>query len=736
MRAPSRPLVRAAWSLLFAGALVAQGSKGLPALAQGAAGTPAHRTASAERLQPADVSLDGTPLGPIALQRAGQTAIVALEPLATKLGWHVVPLQGGIRVQNEDRTLLLTIGARTIRDNGDLRAMFNEAPFERSGHVYLAAGDAARLFGLKLTTAGGVLSFARPPELGTETKIVEVARPSTPRPVPTKTPHLPPQITSASYPSIGRVMLSLDKTGPIGLVHLESQTSTAYVHTNFDSSGVNEFGMPTGTVTFGSKAQNLTMGLVSDPISGIIMRGGLYDGVDFYQAKEQRDLFAGHRLDNGTSSVGVSLGSPLSSSGSNTMEIYTKDGGYDETILRHFVRQHHPWGDFSQELLLGDRGFGIGYDARTRGRTYLESTVSYATQGLPLGPNDAPITLDVGRDLSSSTSVAGGFYTGPHQRIGPFLGLQTHGKSFAAAVSLTNTTATFSLAYQTPTANLQVFSIPGIQRETGLQGTLLLPGAIFDAEAQSSPGTREASIEMHTVRRGINFITGIGYPAPGHLGPIVGVSLPVGKMLAVEGSLRPSSTAAATFRISLAAAIGARRPPAPPTVPIVVQILGSPPPTPLRVFLDGAPTRQFTGDTLALKTTKGQHVVAAESADATLGSPDQTVTIAAAGDTVQLTLWPERAVSGHVVLDRTAVAPSDFTLGNIIVTIEPGDVTTVTADDGSFVFAKQPLPPNATIAVDASSLPRELRAPDAVPVGDAPLELRLLPGLKIEREHF
>jgi hypothetical protein len=696
---------------------------------------PSDVRAQPSTIHPIAVSVDGATLGSSGLARAGQPPLVELEPLAAKLGWHVSALQGGARLQGDDRIVLLTVGSRSIRENGDLRVAFNEPPFEREGHIYVGAADAARLFGIRFSEHGGTLAFAHPPELESGTQITEIPKPVVPHPAPTKTPRQAPPSEAAQDARAGRVLLSLDRTGSLNLVHLSSETNGAYLHTNFDSSGVNQFGTPMGAVTVGSKQQNLSVGMIADPMSGLILRGGVFDGADYYAGRSQRSFFVGHRLDNGLSSAGVSVGSPTDG-GSNTFEVLTQNGAFDQVLARHFVREQHPWGTFSQELLVGDRGMGIGFDSRTHGRTYVESTVTYATPGLPLGPDDAPISIDVGRDLSSATSVAAGMYTSPHQAIGPFIGMSTRASNLTASVSVTKSAATMSLAYQTPVVTMQLYSVPGIQRQSGLEGAAFLPGAVFNAEVQSSPGTREASVEMRTLRPGLNLITGISSPGSGRIGPVIGLSLPVTKMFALEGSLRPASGGGETVRVSLAAAIGGRRPRAIPTLPIDILIADAEASAPVRVFVDGVPSKALSGSRIAFRATRGQHVFSAQTLDGAYGSLDQTVSIEAPGDTVSLALLPERGVSGRVSVDPSAVVPPDFGLSNITVVIEPGDLSTVTADDGTFVFAKQPLAADSRIAVDSSSLPRELRAPDPIPLSDGPVELKLLPGLKIERRTF
>ncbi|MBV8602053.1 MAG: hypothetical protein JO359_10865, partial [Candidatus Eremiobacteraeota bacterium] len=411
-------------------------------------------------------------------------------------------------------------------------------------------------------------------------------------------------------------------------------------------------------------------------------------------------------------------------------------GSYYETILRRFRVTHQPWGDFAREFIIGDKGAAVGLSARTKGRTYVESTVTYATKGLPLGPNDAPISIDVGRHLSDNTTVVGGFYATPQQPWGPFAGISTHSRNFSLGITASAHNVSAGFAYQSQRADVSFYTVPGVERAVGFNGVLYMPGSQLEAQSSNSSGTNDASLTLRTIRPGLNFIGGISVPSGGKPGPVAGVSIPLGHLLAVETTLRPSSSGPYGLHVGLAMGIAARRPPSAPTIPARISIDGAMPLPKMRLFVDGAPASTFAAASATANVERGTHTFAVESVDGALGSQDVALNVQAAGDSVNLTLWPERTVRGRIVVDNSASVPTDFTLAHIIVVIQPGDISVESAQDGTFFFPRQPIAPVSTIRVDAGSLPRELRPSDPLPLDGTDVELRLLPGLRIERQSF
>lgn len=700
-----------------------------------AAGTPA--TAFA---QPAPteltVTLDGSSLGRIAVDRGTLEPLVAVEPLAAAVGWEAAPLQGGLRLRGDDGTALLRIGSRTVRRDDRADLILAEAPAERRGHVYLRVRDAARLLGLAAERSGGTVALRRPTQLGDAARIVEIAAPPSPRPRPTpRSVASTPMGATASDASAGRLLFSLDRSAGTNVLSFSGETHGGNVRTSVDATGIDRLGTPAGTVTVGTKDRNAEIGGFADPLGGLVLRGTIENGVDLYRADGRRDLFAGQRLSDGRSEIGVVTGT-ASGAGADVLAVLLHNGAFDQTVFRRIRVAHETWGDFSRELVVGDRGIGAGFSARTHGRTFVESTVAYATPGLRLGPDDAPVSVDVGRALSPQTTVVGGFAAGPARPVAPFAGFSTRSRDLVATLSATAHDFTAALAYQTADVVAQVYSVPGPQHAAGASASVRLRQATVEASLTSTLGDRDGSVELRTSHPGIGLIAGFGTATGSAWGPIAGVSIPLGREFGLEATTRPGGAGTSRLHLALAVGIAARRPKLAPTLRALVHVDSALAPQPLRLFVDGVPVARFDGPATAVDVTPGAHTFAVEAVSGDAGSPDVVSNVAAAGDTVALALWPERAVIGRVVLDPTANVPPEVTLAGIAVVIEPGDLSAETAADGTFVFAKQPIAPGATIAVDAGTLPRSLRAADPLALATGDVALVLRPGMLVETKVF
>ncbi|MEA2689690.1 MAG: hypothetical protein QOD51_2297, partial [Candidatus Eremiobacteraeota bacterium] len=634
-----------------------------------------------------------------------------------------------------DGTALLRIGSRMVRREDRPDLILAEAPVDRSGRLYVRARDAARLLGLAAVVAGTTVALARPVQLGSAPRFAELAAPPSPRPKPTpRSAASTSMAATASSASAGLVLLSLDRSAGTSVLTFAGDTHGGNVSTSIGATGINGLGMPTGTVTIGTKDRNVQLGAFADPLGGLVLRGTIENGVDLYDAGSRRDYFAGRRLSDGRSEAGVVMGAGTGA-GADVLVTLLRDGAYDRTIFRRIRVEHEAWGDFSREVVLSDRGIGGGFAARTRGRTFVESSVAFATPGLRLSADDAPVSIDIGRELSSQTTIAGGLVTGPDRPVQPFAAFTTRGRDLVATLSATAHDVTAGLAYQSGGVFAQVYTVPGPQRSSGATASVRLARATIEANLTSSVGVRDASVELRTVHPGIGLIAGFGAPG-GRWGPIAGLSIPVSSALRLEATTRPGGANSSRLHLALAVGIAARRPKGVPTLRAVVRVDSAFAPQPLRLFVDGVPVSRFDGATTTVDVTHGAHTFAVETVSGDAGSVDVAANVEAAGDSVALVLWPERVVTGRVVLDRAAAMPPDFTLAGIGITIAPGGPATETSADGTFVFAKQPVPPNATIAVDAGTLPRALRADEPARLAPGDVTLVLRPGMLLETKTF
>lgn len=698
----------------------------------GAGAAPLPRTNAPTRAM-MPVTLDGTALGSVGIARASEAPLVAVERLAAALGWKATPLTAALRLVGDDRTIVLIAGSRMIREYGELRLAFLEPVLLRGGHWYVRANEAGRIFGLRVR-AGTTIAFTHPEQVSSVAEVREVPRPVKPRPAPT------PRAIARNAPSgmqgspAGRVVISFERSGGSQFIQFASQTSGAALQTTLTASGTTSLQSPYATVLLGSVARNATLGMQTDPLNGAIFRSSIFEGVSLNRADAHRSFFVGRRLDSGIDMIGETIGDPLHG-GATTVATLVKSGAYDQTIVRHLTRIRKSWGDFTTETIGGDRGAAIGIGARTRGRTFLDAQANVATRGLPLGNNDAPISAAIGRALSPGMTVTTGFGTGPQQPIAPFVGVSAHSGALSESISVTNRSLSASAAYQTSFGSFQAFVVPGVQRFAGLSGSFYLPAATVDVASTMSQGTRDSSITAHTNRRGINAVAGVGIPAGGRVGPIAGLIVPLTSLVAVEGTLRPSSGGRQAIRMSLALGIPGRRRPAEPVMPARVHVV-TPTTQPLRLFVDGVPVRRFTTADVMTDVTRGAHLYSVETEDGTYGSLEVSAAASTVGQSVTVTLLPMRTIRGRVVLPVDAGLPVDFNLAGIAIVLEPSHVTVETAPDGTFFFAPQPIGPDATIGIDPALVPREVRAPDAQAIGDNPILLQLLPALRVERTVF
>jgi hypothetical protein len=679
------------------------------------------------------VTLDGAPLAAAAVVR-GESAQIALAALARADGWNVDRRARTVRLTGDDRVVELTLGARTVREDGDVRGLLQEPLAERGGTLFVGVADAARLFGLRVARERASVAFAHPPRLGAAPVLDEIAHPPTPRPRPTATPAPTGARATTTIGGgagdAGRILMSVERTGGLRMLRLSAESHGSFVQTNLDASGIDGFGTPNATVTFGGAERGGVVGLMGDPLSGEIVGGDAFDGAELRRLDRGVEYFAGHRLADGLFESGVTGGDPLT--GANTIAFLHGTDGTTTALLRHVRRRHHPWGDFTAEAIASARGAGIGLGARTTGRTFVESRLSLE-RGLPVGANAQPVALDVGRRLSDVTTLAGGIGSSGSGALVPFVGLSSRLGGVIGSVSLANRALSTSIGAQTAAGSLQLYATGGAAASFGLNGGLALRGASLDLAATSSGGERDASLTLRTTRSAVGIIGGFALYG-NRFGPITGLALPLTPLLALEGTVRAAGPGGHSTRLALAMRIPRAQPRKPRTIVATVHVEGERGAAPLRLIVDGLPLRAAASATLRADVTPGAHTFAVESVDGALGSPQVIATLASAGD-VQLPLWRERAIAGRVTLADPQAVPADTLLSGIVVTIAPGDASAVTDADGRFFFGRQPFPPDARLAVDPDTLPQALRAPEAVALRDGEMELAL-PGAVIDAQVF
>ncbi|HEX3550308.1 MAG TPA: hypothetical protein VHT53_08035 [Candidatus Elarobacter sp.] len=677
------------------------------------------------------VTLDGSELGTIARSRDDQTD-VALVPLARAAHWRCERRTRAVVLSGDDRVVELVVGSRAVREDGEPVAALRAPLFERAGVLYLAASDAARLFALHLAPSRSAIAFEHAARIDGAAVIDEVAKPS-PRPRPSVAPARATASASAtpSGPAdAGRILVSFERTAGVQMFRLSAEGRTGVVQSSFDASGIDRFGMPNATVQVGTAERGAAVGLMGDPLSGDVVGGGVFNGIELRRLDLGRAYFTGRRLD-GLFESGVTFGEP--SAGATTVAFVRDAAGVDDLVARREKRWHHAWGDFTAETMASERGFGIGAGARTSGRTFLESHVTLE-RGLPVGPNEQPLTLDVGRHLSEATTIAGGAGTSGNGALLPFAAVSTRAGAMTASLSLANRSLTTSIAAATPAGSLQAYASGGAAPMLGVAGELTVRGVAVDINATSSAGTRDAQLVLRSTRTAVGAIAGVALDG-GRFGPVVGLSIPVTPLIALEGTVRAAGPGGRSTRLAFAMRVPHAQPRAPRTVVATVHLdADGIAPGALRLLVDGVPARVANASALHAQVTPGTHTFSVESTDGAFGSPPVTQTLSGPA-VITLPLWPQRAVAGRVRPADPQSVPADVALSGIVVTIAPGDATAVTDADGRFFFGKQAFPPDARVAVDPDTLPQELRALDATPLPAGDVDLAL-PGRTVEAQRF
>ncbi|MBV8750040.1 MAG: hypothetical protein JO103_10030, partial [Candidatus Eremiobacteraeota bacterium] len=154
----------------------------------------------------------------------------------------------------------------------------------------------------------------------------------------------------------------------------------------------------------------------------------------------------------------------------------------------------------------------------------------------------------------------------------------------------------------------------------------------------------------------------------------------------------------------------------------------------LMLTVDGTVTRTVAPGTTTVALSDGPHAIAVRSTDDRYGSPEQLVSVAR-GSVVDLPLWPQRALHGHVRVDaRPAEIPPGFSLDRMSVMLQPSGQTAAPDAEGAFAFPRQPIDPASTLTVDMGQLRGAFAPREPLTVGDADdIVLVLVPTRRIEQ---
>ncbi len=663
--------------------------------------------------------LDGQRAASVPVRRHGTMRLIALEPVASALGWRLRgPRAGAWALVGEGRHLVLTSGSTSVTDGGAEAVVLPSAVVVVGGRPYLDAAALATLFGVRVRLAGAGVELTTT-ALEPGTTVAERPRPS---PTPTAAPRREPAASPLRTVGGDRIAVTLVQRG--GDRSYQVALTTVGAMRGIVETTEGGVGAPvTGSLTFGTPRTALTVGSFADPLAGSLFRDPASVGASAHAGA--LDAFFGRRARDGRTVAGVA---EHHGAVTDTVEVLRLPGGaFDQVVLGRARTDGERWGTLRREAFAGSRGFGAAAFARTNGRLFGEATLAATAGHLPLD-EFVPVTLDAGFDASRSTTVRAGLRGGAGLPFAPFAGVLAHGNHFGGGLSLSRGASAASASYVGSDAVAQV----AVGQSFGTTTTTLRSGFNLGALAVEFNGVTQAGEANGrlTVRRPngrLELLAGWGFERSADgtgSGPVLGFAAPLYRALALEARLEPQGRREA-LRIDLVAGLlPPKRAPRVATVPLALRLPADA--FPARVLVDGLPFATVAQSDAHLDLPAGPHTLAAETADGARASA--AVALSGTTRSLELTLWPVREVAGRIEVHApAAVVPRDLSLAGITVVLAPGGAVAVAGADGRFTFGAQPLPPDAALSFGADGLPAGLGGGDPVAVvagGDTVLTLR------------
>jgi hypothetical protein len=689
----------------------------------------------------AAISLGAAP-APTAIVTVRGAKMVPVERLAKHLGLPVRRGRGRVQVDVDGSWIEINANDITVREDGSPMMRLTAFPRLQSGQLYVGVADLANLLDVNVMAHGNRLVIgAKDARAERAMTVSELATP-TPRPSAD-----PPRATAFSN-TVAAIPQGRHLIGHASFEFMNQANSRFYqgmfdggsgsVHASLYANGSQgTHTMVGGTVTLGTGARHADFGSFPDPLYGEIFNTGGTNGVDF----ENR---SGTTFSWGDSPYGNRRILALSNTHGALTQIASlvSEPGSGMQLLGGLIRSTATAkGFFSQEIWIGEHGLGAGIHYRTAGRFYMENRLGIAGAGLPLIPGDAPTQLDAGYDFSSSLGLRAGIDGAKDQPLRPFAQIYAQSHGFQASFS-------HQLQGNVLTAGYDGTGINGFVdygrsgSSTFLSGSwqMQMGRGLFTANAYStSANSRDEWAEYQFNSGSAGPTLGIESVSSGddhRFGPVVGVALPVARLLTARLELHPLARGNG-LRVAVQQTLTVRNRVAQQRFITVAS--ETPPQSQLFVLVDGVRGPALSSASVRVPVPDGNHYVSLQSEDGKLGSPETRVVD---GNPAALTLplWPVLEVRGSVRLPQSAttallgVRPS---LAGITVVIQPGTLVAQTDANGNFDFPPQGLAPDSTITVDASSLPAGLAPSTPVPVsGDAPITVQLQLSKKIEKVTF
>jgi hypothetical protein len=498
------------------------------------------------------------------------------------------------------------------------------------------------------------------------------------------------------------------------------------VHGNVSSYGDTALTNPAGAVTVGAPARNVAFGSIENPLAGSVISNGSLLGAGLHVARGDAtyDVASGRTFDANVTALARTSGGST-----DTLAYVSGNGGFDQAILRHAVDATAPWGTLEYETLVGQRGTGAGVHARTRGKTFLDATLSDASGVLPLTAGDAPSGAVIGQHLSSVTTLSAGYVRSIAAPGSPTLGMSTRWNDVNVAANVSTRWINASASYAGMGGYGQFFASSGVASVVGLNAGIAVRRGLAEINLSSSGGSTSGIAQLRTDHPGLNLAGGLDLNA-GQVKPLAGVVAPLTASLALEVGMVAGTSGRPALRIAMLAGFRASKPRV-ATFPVTVFVPDAQRYGKLRVFVDGAPAPFVPGANVMLPA--GRHTLFVETADRDYRSSPLDV-IAGRSAKVDAALVAQRAVDGAVRLGNASGA--DASLEGIRVVIEPSGESATTDASGRFAFPRGPYDPGSTLLLDPATLPAGYDTPAALPIASERLVLTLAPRRAIEHTTF
>lgn len=667
--------------------------------------------------------------------------MIALEPLAHKLGMQVRRVKYGMDVAVDDSWVHVAANDITVRQDGAPMMRLSATPVVRHGELYVSARDVGDLLDVAATIRSNQITIENREKHAQAQQLVV-------RDLPTPTPPpIAPTSAPIAYHNSNRAVPANRRYVGHASFELMDQAQSRYYQGSFDGTSGNlraslfATGSPGsrpnvgGTVTMGTANRYVALGAFSDPLYGEVFAYGGTNGIDLQNA-------AGTNIAWGNSQFGGRHIFAVSAKHRDVSEIASLVWmpNYPlQPLLGVTKSTQNGTSEFDRELWVAPHGIAAGLHFRKGGKFYTEERLGFAGPGLPLTPGDAPTQIDAGYDFSSALGARAGFYDARGQYGQPFVQLYGHAGWFDGSISHESTGNVITAGYRSTQGsgyitfgrNADASFVTGTAQMRIHRGLAL-------AEAYGAQNSRDEWAEYQFNATGPGPTLGVESVASGNasrFGPIVGVAMPIAALTSARVEFHPLAHGNG-IRFSVQQTLTARMF-APQARYITVGSTGAVPSS-VYVLVDGVRTTALTGGATRVAVPDGNHYVSLESDDGEWGSPEARV-VDGNPKSVSLPLWTVVQVRGvlHLPSNVNRWLGGKPSVANLTVVIQPGNFIAQTDESGSFNFPAIPLAPGSTISVDGTTLPDGLAPPAAQSVSaNAAVTITLRPSKKIETITF